>query len=247
MGEKEAGKLLKELEEKGDVRDPTKWLIAAAMRKTGGGGGGSWGGSQGGTWVQIGSGGGRGGGFDMSGGGDGKKISKTIGWINKNHAESLAEPIQFNEVYGPLSMLGDTEACKLLKELEENVSTIKNPTKWLMAAAMRRTGGGKGGGSKGAVVPMWGAPAWGGGAVVPWSGAGGGVDGKKISKTIGWINKTYGEQMAEPIQFNEVQAPLMLIGDREACKLLKELEEKVGEIKNPTNWIKAAAMRRVQM
>merc|ERR1712194_674857 len=94
-------------------------------------------------------------------------------------------------------------------------------------------GGGKGGGGKGG-GGNGGSGMWGVG------------DGNKISKQIGWINKNHIHEMAEPIQFNEVQGPLMMIGDKEGCALLKEFTEKASEIKSPTNWIKAAAMRKMQ-
>merc|ERR1712232_1362443 len=127
-----------------------------------------------------------------AGGGDGKKISKTIGWLNKNLADQMAESITFNEVAGPLNMMGEREACKLLKEFEEKASEIKNPTRWIKSAAEKK-------------------------AHVSIGGDYGGGDGKKISKTIGWLNKNLADQMAEPITFNEVAGPLNMMGEREAC------------------------------
>jgi len=109
----------------------------------------------GGMWVQVpfGStvltpgggamvprGGGRGGfgGAMMSMGNDSKKISKAIGWMNKNLA--LPEPIMYAEVAPMLDMIGDHEAGKLLHEFQESADSIKNPTRWLMAAARRAAG-----------------------------------------------------------------------------------------------------------
>lgn len=77
-------------------------------------------------WVQV------GGGF----GGDGRKISKTIGFMNKNVA--LVEPIAYSEVADSLAMIGEGEAGKLLHELQEQAESIKNPTRWLIAACNRR-------------------------------------------------------------------------------------------------------------
>ena len=62
---------------------------------------------------------------------------------------------------------------------------------------------------------------------------------------IGWMNKNVAALVEQPIQFSEVQGPLMMISETEACKLLKELEEKASEIKSPTNWLKVAASRRM--
>merc|ERR1712070_1062211 len=102
-------------------------------------GGGKGGGEMGALAAMFGGGGkGAMGGGPMMMGGDSKKISRTIGWMNKNQKDELVEPISFSDVIGPLSMIGDQEACKLLKELSEKASEIKNPTKWLAAAATRR-------------------------------------------------------------------------------------------------------------
>jgi len=67
-----------------------------------------------------------------------QKVSKTIGWMNKNLA--LAQAIKYHEVSEALTNLGEFDACKLLSELSTMASpeTIKNPTAWLLSAASRR-------------------------------------------------------------------------------------------------------------
>jgi len=209
-------------------------------------------------------------------GGGGTSISKTIGRLNK--FGGLLEPIKFTEVNEALEACGETNAGLLLTELENKAWEIKSPTKWILAAAKRVAGGeapkvsaprsskGKGKG-KG-----WGDDGWGGwgpalgsffGQGGPygdsWGGAwggkgggkgwGGGIDAKKISTTVGWLNKNKTDQMPEPIQWSQVQDVLCALGERQACLLLKEFQDKLdaepGSIKQPTKWLKAAAARRV--
>mmetsp|Transcript_94483 Transcript_94483/g.177864 ORF Transcript_94483/g.177864 Transcript_94483/m.177864 type:complete len:267 (+) Transcript_94483:110-910(+) len=162
--------------------------------------------------------------------GTGSKVGKTIGWMNR-HGE-LQQPIRFDEV-GPLLMvLGDGLAGKLLKELDDAKETIKNPTAWLASAARRAGTGGMGG-----MMMDPSAMMMGGGMGMPGSS-------KKLSKTIGWLNKNSAKE--NPIMFNEVIGPLMAMGEGAACKLLNEFDEKAGEIKDPTKWLTAAAMRKTR-
>merc|ERR1719506_1755236 len=175
-----------------------------------------------------------GGGGGWAGGSSGSTISKAIGVLNKSGM--LVEPINYNEAIGPLSACGDALANQLIAELAEKGASIQKPTAWLVAAASRK-GGGKGGFGAGTWVQVPAAGGWGAPMMM------GGGDSRKISKTIGWMNKNC-EELVDKIKFDEVSGPLMMAGEREACKLLKELEEKAADIKNPTAWLKSAAMRR---
>merc|ERR1719162_2943593 len=64
-------------------------------------------------------------------------ISKKIGWINKQY--QLEKPIMFKDVSGPLNAMGEGPAMKLLEEFEQKSAGIKDPTKWIAAAAARMT------------------------------------------------------------------------------------------------------------
>merc|ERR1719183_2039846 len=93
------------------------------------------------------------------------KIAKTVGWMNKHG--NLSQQISFKDVAGPLMIAGDRKAGQLLHELEEAGETVRDPTAWLKAAATRGMGG---------YMPMMMA-------------MGGMGASKKISKTVGWLNK----------------------------------------------------------
>lgn len=157
------------------------------------------------------------------------KVAMTIGWLNKQG--ELQQEIRYDEVGPLLSALGGG-AGKLLKELDNAKDTIKNPTAWLVSAA-RRAGAGAGMIDPSAMMM---APMGGGMEGI------GFPSGKKLSRTIGWLNKN--SAASNPIMFNEVIGPLMAMGEGRALQLLNEFDEKAMQIKDPTKWITAAAVRK---
>merc|ERR1719160_2034707 len=107
--------------------------------------------------------------------------------MNKNG--DLQQPIKYKDVQGPLMACGSRNAGRLLKELADKKDDIREPTAWLLAAANRRTG-----------------------PPDPWTMMmnGGAVDTKKISKTVGWLNKNL--DLPAPIKYNAVSASLQRMG-----------------------------------
>merc|ERR1712151_733927 len=102
LGDDDSIKLLRELEEKkDDIRDPTGWLKVGAKNK-----------------------------LDARGGKDGKtRASKIVGGMNKEGG--LQQPIMYKDVADLFNMIGDEESIKLLRELEEKKSDVRDPTGWL--------------------------------------------------------------------------------------------------------------------
>merc|ERR1712228_338610 len=75
------------------------------------------------------------------------KIGKTIGWINKN--AGLQQPLSYKDTVEGLSACKTSDAMKILKDLEEKGTDIKNPTAYVTKAAGRAAMGGGGGGGGG--------------------------------------------------------------------------------------------------
>lgn len=232
LGDMAAGQLLHELgDSAGQVRDPTAWLLSAANKY---GGGGAWGGKKGGkggkdswgkgSWGKDSWGkgswgsdswgmkGGKGGGWGEAS----PWISKQIGWLNK--AGNLAFPISYNDVAGPLSMIPEDKALALLKELEENAATVKEPSSWLASAAQRLCAGN--------------------GKRSKWQ------DGTGLSKRIGELNKS--QKLVDAVRFCDVVGPLSCMPEDQAMTLVDELEQQGQSIKNPTSWLRSAAERGVK-
>lgn len=179
--------------------------------------------------------------------GTGTKVSKTVGWMNREGR--LAQPVRFSEVSQLLDAIGEEEAGRLLFELGGHAAEVKDPTSWLKSAAQRRLDGysrpvgsyGAGGSGKG-----WGKGQW---PMQPpqydW-GKGGGWGSPSycsewVSKKVGWLNKS--GKLTQPIMFKTVSGPFSAIPESAAMGLLKELEEKAAEIKDPTAWLSSACLR----
>lgn len=191
--------------------------------------------------------------MDYGGKGDGmpvddsKKLSRQIGWLNKN--AGLMENLSFSDVNGPLSMLPVTEAMKILKDLENNALTIKNPTSYVMKAAGNAMASGgiaktpqrppPGLGGMGFGMPA--APVWGKGGGKGFMGGFNpmGGDNKQISKKIGELNKS--GVLQQNISYSDVIGLLAAIPTGQALKILDDLEKKGAEIKDPTGYVSKAA------
>lgn len=62
-----------------------------------------------------------------------KKVKRTVGWYN--HNGNLQQPIIYKTVRDQLESVKPRDALKILKGLEENAATIRNPTAWVRSAA----------------------------------------------------------------------------------------------------------------
>merc|ERR1712048_362492 len=62
-----------------------------------------------------------------------------------------------------------------------------------------------------------------------------------LSKAIGKLNKT--GVLQQPISYSDVVGPMSAVPEHVAIGLVKELEEKADSVKDPTGWLKMAAVR----
>lgn len=69
-------------------------------------------------------------------------------------------------------------------------------------------------------------------------------EGTKLSKRIGWLNSHGG--LTAQIKFSEVGEILDALGDTGAMKVLKDVEEKGAQIRDPTAYLKTAARRALE-
>lgn len=172
------------------------------------------------------------------------KLSKRIGWLNKN--AGLSQEIQYSEVKDLLTQVGDAEAMRILGNLEEKDQTIRDPTAYLKAAALRELeGGGKGKGERGKKAAGGRREAKGQGREAKGQGREGedaqdrreGLQ-QKVEKRIQWLNAN--ANLREELLLDEVCEPLVGAGQRQAMRVLKMLEEQAEEVMDPGAFVIAA-------
>jgi len=223
---RETLRILKGLEDKvTEIRNPTAWLKSQCLK----------------VGVEL-----------------DPKVKKVITWFNNQG--KLAADIMYKEVRGPLSQLEMRDQLNIINGLEGKEDQIKEPTKWICAAAVRKaeqTGQGswqprqsEGKGGRPQQKGSWQKPQKGsgkGGSTGKWTGGDHSAAAKglheKVRKTIGWYNRS-GLLQAE-IRFDEVADSLNAISMGQALEILKGLETKGPEIRNPSNWIIKAAQKLV--
>jgi len=160
------------------------------------------------------------------------KIRKTIAWFNQHG--NLAEPIKYDDVKGALATIRTRDALQILKDMEN--TEVKKPTAWILAAA----------GRKEPWVPAHSAKSggsWEGGwnkKAASWETE---ECDKKVRKVIGWYNKS--GNLQQPLNYSEAAPLLAQVGTGVALEILKSLDGKEAEIRDPTAYICAAARKRL--
>merc|ERR1712187_882200 len=115
--------------------------------------------------------------------------------------------------------------------LEAKKGEVKDPTAWV-SAALRKAGGGSG-----SSIGMSPVSMFGGGMGM----YGGGMDvdtDEKLRKRIGWLNQNGGFENS--LNYKKVSEASSGVGTSKVLDVLKSLEEKKGEVKDPTAWVTAA-------
>ncbi|CAE8637436.1 unnamed protein product, partial [Polarella glacialis] len=124
-----------------------------------------------------------------------------------NKNGNLKKPIDYEAVAEQLGRLPEGQALGILSNLEEKGSTLENPTAWVLGAMKK-------------------------------CGVADEIDPEAkhmIVKTVNWYNKFGGLPMQ--ISTLEVCGPLSKISLKRAMRIMKELDDKKGEIKDPGRWI----------
>eukprot|EP00428_Durinskia_dybowskii_P024469 CAMPEP_0170253902 /NCGR_PEP_ID=MMETSP0116_2-20130129/26795_1 /TAXON_ID=400756 /ORGANISM="Durinskia baltica, Strain CSIRO CS-38" /LENGTH=468 /DNA_ID=CAMNT_0010504893 /DNA_START=94 /DNA_END=1500 /DNA_ORIENTATION=- len=153
------------------------------------------------------------------------KIQRRAQWLSDKVFP--ANPID-EKAIAAMGTLSRTRAMEIFQELEEKAAEVGNPSGYLHAA-VRREG-------KGA------ARVVGAAAAVHSTGAvvGGGRHAQVVAKRAAWLNSRV--FASSPID-REAVAAIVGMGAARASELLKEVEEKAGNIKNPSGYLKVAAKR----
>jgi len=192
-------------------------------------------------------------------------VGKQVGWLNKSG--TLAGRVSYSDVVGALSQMDVTQAMQILKDVETNGASIPEPTNYMAAcqqlgiqatpvaapkparAMMAAAHGGCGGMMMPQMMPMQLQMAGAGGMGVKrqWKeeakAPAGDENSKTISKMVGRLNKY--SPLMQQISYSDIKEPLELVGLEVAMKILQDIEMNPMNIKDPTNYVIAAAKRAV--
>jgi len=142
---------------------------------------------------------------------DDEKVAKRVMWLNQFGGLNL--PIDYAEVADMLDGLKVPHAMVLLRELEIQGTSIADPTSYIKEQIAVC-------GTDDVQLPE--------------------VDAAREHSAIGRAIAALNDSgvLAAPIEFGEVMAGLMKIGDAQAMSLLKEVEAKGPSAKDPTGFLK---------
>lgn len=177
------------------------------------------------------------------------KIRRTVEWINAN--KDLAEPLHVDQLVERLSEVDLAPALRILKDVEENHASIKNPTNFVLAASNRLPKGGMTGmfGPWGHMLSnAVGSGGAGKGAKRQWkenaAAPGDDEESKKISKEVGRLNREIG--FHEKLSYSDVKEHLEAVGVETSLKILQDLRVAAPTVKSPTSYVIVAAKRAAQ-
>lgn len=240
-------KIFQELESKKDsVKSPLNWVTSALRKESGGGGGNGAHGSGPRTPRPA-----------MSGEAAqaDQKLRKRIGWLNGEHG-GFNGAINYDKMLEAGGGLPFSELMRVLKELEEKKDQVREPNSWV-CAALRKCGGGGGGNAAPPPAPAtyWAPPAQPAppaygmppayNAQPAWTGGGLTQDVvDKISKRVTWLNNAAG--FAGALNRDKVLEVAGTLEVRETMRVLKDLEEKGSQVRDPTAYVTAALRKASQ-
>mmetsp|Transcript_51979 Transcript_51979/g.116619 ORF Transcript_51979/g.116619 Transcript_51979/m.116619 type:complete len:650 (+) Transcript_51979:3-1952(+) len=162
------------------------------------------------------------------------KIHRRATWLNAN----VFPDRKINqEAIEAMKSLGAARAMELFKDVEEKGEQVKNPSNYLKSAAARESAGFAGP----PVATHMATPhyevyeaSW------PDSRPATLDEQNKIHRKVTWLNANiFPDRKID----DEAIGAMYGLGLPRAMKLLQETQEKAGDLRNPGNWLKAAAMR----
>lgn len=160
------------------------------------------------------------------------KIHRRVTWMNAN---VFPDRKIDDEAIGAMYGLGLARAMELLQEIQEKSDSMRNPANWLKAAASR----------EGLAPPAQSMAPSPMSFHQPGNGKGGRQtpdysDYDKLHRRIKWLNNNVFAYNPLDAETTEALASLSL---QRALEMLKELEGKGSEVKNPSSYMKAAVSR----
>mmetsp|Transcript_137322 Transcript_137322/g.342402 ORF Transcript_137322/g.342402 Transcript_137322/m.342402 type:complete len:553 (-) Transcript_137322:40-1698(-) len=183
-----------------------------------------------------------------------EKLRKRVGWLNTRGG--FADGLLYEKVAAAAMGLEVTKVMRVLKDVEEKKDQVKDPTAYV-TNALRKAGGGQaaplpqgvaGSGwetsaaqgwtdltaplATGHMPPIGAAPGDGCGWGTPLEGY---DEDQALRKKIGWLNSAGGFE--GQINYAKIFEAAKGLEYSRVMKFLAQLEEKRGEVKDPTAWV----------
>mmetsp|Transcript_65796 Transcript_65796/g.189687 ORF Transcript_65796/g.189687 Transcript_65796/m.189687 type:complete len:495 (-) Transcript_65796:118-1602(-) len=165
-----------------------------------------------------------------------KKLRRRIGWMNK--AGGFDGAIHYQKIVDAAKGLEYSEVMRLLKDVEGKKETIRDPTGWV-CAALKKLGGG---GGVPAAPPMYPMPVPGMAAPLPFAPVAENEADEKLRKRVAWLNERGGFNNA--LDYPKVVEAATGLEIREVMELLKEVEGKKDQLRDPTGYTVVALRKR---
>jgi len=147
-----------------------------------------------------------------------ENLRNQINWLNSS--VGLAAPLSYEKVSGPLLGIPQDAATNILRNLEENAQSVRDPDAWVSNAVKR-------------LQAQPASMAIPGGATDPTDG--------KLRKRIGWLNSHAGLQ--GDLRYDKVSPLLAQLPSTQAMEILKTLEESAASVPDPTSWVMTAVQQ----
>jgi len=154
-----------------------------------------------------------------------ERLRRRVDWMN--HHLFLPEPLQYDRLAQDLLSLDSRQAMDILKKLEENVSTVRDPHAWVASAAQRLS-------MAGACAELTAATA----VAAPALPSPPADPAERLRKRMHWMNTNV--CLSSPLDFNALAPCLLRLEISQAMAVLKKLEESASTILDPNTYVTTA-------
>mmetsp|Transcript_44556 Transcript_44556/g.85686 ORF Transcript_44556/g.85686 Transcript_44556/m.85686 type:complete len:1006 (-) Transcript_44556:63-3080(-) len=155
----------------------------------------------------------------------GSAVLKRLAFLNRSGV--LAKPLQYSQVKGSLTALGEEAALQILQDLEDEAASVPDPIAYVKDAAAKASGS-----------QPFAPPSAMKRKLDQGDDAGTGDDNSMLAKRIRLMNNS--GQLAQPIAYNRVKEALSSLGVGQAMVILKGLADVADEVPDPTAYIRTA-------
>jgi len=157
----------------------------------------------------------------------GSAVLKRLAFLNRSGV--LLKPLQYSQVKGSLTTLGEEAALQILQDLEDEATNVPDPIAYVKNAAAKASGS-----------QPFAPPSTMKRKLDQGDDADGGIgeDNSMLAKRIRLMNNS--GQLTQPIVYDRVKEALSSLGVGQAMVILKGLADVADDVRDPTAYIRTA-------